>query len=581
MKYKALVYSGILLISLITASSQMVKASDTTTAGALTTDTVENNADTTSTTGSTSNENNPTIIASGNLGTTADWTIDSDGLLTIHGGTVDQKYVGLTSNGVDIKQPWGDDYLEKITKIRIVGPKKLVLPKDASGLFWRMNNLTKIEGMENLDTSQVVIAESLFQQCSSLKNLDVTHMDTSKMTDMFQMFNKDTSLESLDLSNFTTDKVTDMSEMFAGDSSLTSLDLSNFYTSKVKNMRLMFEYCSRLEVLNLSKFDMSSLWDDDPYNYASMFYEASNLKELDLSDTNREQIAQLGPLEYSEAKWISVGKGDINNPLPEKSAVGKGASDSNPNDVFEDTSGCTYMVEPDTFYEGSDNVTVNSNLDKNGLVITVPKQMAPRYIGSSLYVDVPKKTGYTNSPTQIKVSATKNGLVADPTSVVYTKDKDTGSSSHHSSGSTQPSKPAKKIMETDQYLTVKSNTNVAPLYNTFETEWTDRALAPSSSWYSNKVMTYDGKTYYQVATDQWVKSSDVYIYQKSDTIVRTRDKEITYLKNISDKEVTNRGLAANTDWKADQLVNINGQDYYRVATNEFVNAKDVDLIYSK
>lgn len=579
MKYKALVYSGILLISLITASSQTVKASDTTTAGAPTTDPVENNADSTPTTGSTSNENNPTIIASGNLGTTVDWTIDSDGLLTIHGGTVDQSYIGFASDGMDIKQPWSD-YFRKITKIQIVGPEKLVLPKDATGLFWGMNGVTEIDGMENLDTSQVVIAESLFQQCSSLTNLDVTHMDTRNMTDMFQMFDKDRGLKSLNLSKFVTNKVTDMGGMFSGDRGLTSLNLSNFNTSKVVDMGHLFQDCTNLEVLNLSSFDVSSLGDDQE-DFMSMFASVSNLKELDLSDANREQIAQLEPLGYSEAKWISVGKGDINNPLPEKSAVGKGASDSNPNHVFNDTSGSTYIVEPATFYDGSNTVTINSNLDKNGLIITVPKEKVPRYIGSSLYVDVPKRTGYTNSPTQIKVSATKNGLVADPTSVIFTKDKDTGSSSHHSSGSTQPSKPARKITEADQYLTVKSNTNVAPLYNTLETEWTDRALAPSSSWYSNKVMTYDGKTYYQVATDQWVKSSDVYIYQKADAIVRTRDKEITYLKNISDKEVTNRGLAANTDWKADQLVNINGQDYYRVATNEFVNAKDVDLIYSK
>lgn len=129
MKYKALVYSGILLISLITASSQMVKASDTTTAGALTTDTVENNADTTSTTGSTSNENNPTIIASGNLGTTADWTIDSDGLLTIHGGTVDQKYAGLLLMVWILNNHGVMTILKKLPKYGLLVRKNLCFPK--------------------------------------------------------------------------------------------------------------------------------------------------------------------------------------------------------------------------------------------------------------------------------------------------------------------------------------------------------------------------------------------------------------------------------------------------------------------
>lgn len=39
--------------------------------------------------------------------------------------------------------------------------------------------------------------------------------------------------------------------------------------------------------------------------------------------------------------------------------------------------------------------------------------------------------------------------------------------------------------------------------------------------------------------------------------------------------IENRALAANTDWRVDKLVTINGKAYYQVATNEFVPVADV------
>jgi len=43
--------------------------------------------------------------------------------------------------------------------------------------------------------------------------------------------------------------------------------------------------------------------------------------------------------------------------------------------------------------------------------------------------------------------------------------------------------------------------------------------------------------------------------------------------------IKNRSLASRTDWLADSIVYINGVEYYRVATNEFVKASDVDTNY--
>ena len=91
--------------------------------------------------------------------------------------------------------------------------------------FWfaGFENLTKIKGIENLNTS--------------------------KVTDMSRMFGHCESLTSLDVSNFNTSNVTGMSWMFAYCTSLTSLDVSNFNTSNVTNISAMFSNCANLKTI--------------------------------------------------------------------------------------------------------------------------------------------------------------------------------------------------------------------------------------------------------------------------------------------------------------------------------------------
>lgn len=82
----------------------------------------------------------------------------------------------------------------------------------------------------------------------------IRYLNTSEVTDMSHMFASCRLLTTLDLSNFDTRKVTDMSYMFVG-SSLTSLDLSAFDTGNVTNMYRMFRFCRNLATLELSCFD--------------------------------------------------------------------------------------------------------------------------------------------------------------------------------------------------------------------------------------------------------------------------------------------------------------------------------------
>ena len=92
--------------------------------------------------------------------------------------------------------------------------------------YYETSKLMTIEGIQNLNTSNVTDMNFMFGYCSGLTNLDLSHFDTGNVMFMNSMFLGCSNLKSLDLSNFDTGNVTDMVAMFDGCRGLTSLDLS-------------------------------------------------------------------------------------------------------------------------------------------------------------------------------------------------------------------------------------------------------------------------------------------------------------------------------------------------------------------
>ncbi len=222
-----------------------------------------------------------TYVAETPLWGTCPWSFDQEtGVLTIKSGTLSTVR----------SAPWlREDNLKieasNIKKILFDG--KIVAPSKSSFLFSDPSssssskflvNLTEIEGLKNLDTSQVTDMSSMFDNCSSLATLDLSSFDTSQVTSMFGMFVDCSSLATLDVSSFDTSQVTSMNDMFCNCSSLATLDLSSFDTSKVISMFGMFQVCSSLATLDLSSFDTSKVTD-----MRYIFYNI-NLQRLTLSE---------------------------------------------------------------------------------------------------------------------------------------------------------------------------------------------------------------------------------------------------------------------------------------------------------
>lgn len=147
--------------------------------------------------------------------------------------------------------------------------------------FSGCTNLISIEGIENLNTSNVKYMNEMFGQCSNLEMLDLSHFNTENVGNMSNMFNGCTKLHDLNISSFNTENVTNMYGMFYGCSSLDSLDLSHFNTRYVRNdqMNYMFNGCSSLSYLNVSNFTT----DKPSMQLDGLFQGCSSLQTLDLS----------------------------------------------------------------------------------------------------------------------------------------------------------------------------------------------------------------------------------------------------------------------------------------------------------
>ena len=271
----------------------------------------------------------------------------SNHVITVPSGSVGQPDSLAHINGIN-----SDD----VQEVKFTGQLKI---GSASEMFKDLTNLTKITGLENLDTSATSDMRYMFANCRNLTSIaGIANLQTPKVTNMSFMFAGCSKLASLDLSNFNTAntrqvesmfqdcenlqcikfspnftiaKVDNINRMFSGCSSLTALDLSKFNTRQVKWMIGTFMDCSSLTKLDLSSFDTANVIDMN-----GMFNNCSNLKELDLRsfviDPNIDKgymldgLAKLNTLKLGKSTyindtrlntpgtWVNIGNGSENAP---------------------------------------------------------------------------------------------------------------------------------------------------------------------------------------------------------------------------------------------------------------------------
>ena len=150
------------------------------------------------------------------------------------------------------------DIYSSVTKVVFDPSFADARPVTTRGWFSGMQRLSTIEGIENLNTSATSEMYRMFENCSSLTTLDLSHFDTSTADDLESMFKGCSNLTTLDLSSFNTSVVIGMSEMFNGCAGLTTIYVGNGWsTTSVEYSDDMFTDCTSLVGGSGTEYDAS------------------------------------------------------------------------------------------------------------------------------------------------------------------------------------------------------------------------------------------------------------------------------------------------------------------------------------
>ena len=282
----------------------VVTTQPTTTAGIMTY--------TCSTCGCTKTENIPPI-ESPVLAAGQEWY--TRGSITILMGITTINFVDLyTPTGAETKS-WAADVNQNGAIMCYLNEKTLIVAGNGTGMIMAnpnsskmfsslyFYNLSTINGLDILNTSQVIDMSVMFGALTYLKKIDVSNWNTSNVTNMSRMF-YETAIETLDVSNWNTSNVTNMSQMFYLSPLLSTLRLSNWDTNNVISMDRMFMDCSNLTTLDISGWNTSNVTNMD-----GMFYRCPNLITIYASDGFVTNKVTTSLNMFTESKNIVGGNG--------------------------------------------------------------------------------------------------------------------------------------------------------------------------------------------------------------------------------------------------------------------------------
>ena len=183
---------------------------------------------------------------------------------------------------LDMKSDGGLNYVnnDKITTVKFDKSFSMARPTSTFYWFWGLRKLKTIIGIENLNTSEVKYMTSMFKECCSLTELDVSGFNTANVESMSSMFEGCSQLKTLDISGFNTANVQDMECMFEGCSQLETIDVSGFNTANLSGMFCMFRGCHNLKSIDISSFNIGKIVSNEVYDMNDIWNEEEKRESL-------------------------------------------------------------------------------------------------------------------------------------------------------------------------------------------------------------------------------------------------------------------------------------------------------------
>ena len=102
---------------------------------------------------------------------------------------------------------------------------------------------------------------------------------------------------------------------------------------------------------------------------------------------------------------------------------------------------------------------------------------------------------------------------------------------------------------------------------------TGETLNSRADWQIDRSQVIDGVKYYRIGQNQWLKHDTVQPVTLHETYFKTYSDSFKHINKLNLKE-SNRALAANSVWYSDRYLEVDGQRYHRISTNEWVSAVD-------
>lgn len=131
-------------------------------------------------------------------------------------------------------------------------------------MFTYCSNLLTIDGLNDIDISNVNNMGGLFSDCSKIQELNVSNWDVSKVTNFGAAFRRCPELTNIDVSKWDTSSGVIMSGVFTNCTGLIEIDLSNWNMSNSNSVSQMFYGCSALMKLkmcaNLNQDAVTTYW---------------------------------------------------------------------------------------------------------------------------------------------------------------------------------------------------------------------------------------------------------------------------------------------------------------------------------
>lgn len=144
-------------------------------------------------------------------------------------------------------------------------------------MFALLNNLEEIQGIEDLDMTNVERMSFMFLECKKLKKLDLSKWNTENVTSMSGMFKDCQQLtEIIGIENIKTKQTLYMHDMFYNCFKLKKIDINKWNTSQVMTMESMFKNCKSLKEIKIGKIDTQ--WVS---TMVSMFENCQQLVDID------------------------------------------------------------------------------------------------------------------------------------------------------------------------------------------------------------------------------------------------------------------------------------------------------------